>query len=118
MAGPGKSGPPKKGREQVEFALLKADVVRMRRADMSHAEIARRTGLSRPTVTQMLPRIFREMLQEAGVEELRMIQFRRCEVSIESLWDRIIDPEPGDHNGHRKDIDTLLRILKREADLM
>ena len=82
MAGPGKSGPPRKGQEEVEFARLKADVIRMRHANMTHAEIARRTGLSRPTVTQMLPRLYREMLVEAGVEDLLAIQFRRCETII------------------------------------
>ena len=37
---------------------------------------------------------------------------------IESLWDRIIAPVPGNDEGHRKDIETLLKVLKRESDLL
>jgi DNA-binding CsgD family transcriptional regulator len=115
MAGPGKSGPPRKGQEEVEFARLKADVIRMRSANMTHAEIARRTGLSRPSVTQMLPRIYREFLVEAGVEDLLAIQFRRCERVIEEFWSNIIAPTSFDEK--LKAAETVFKFMKREADL-
>jgi DNA-binding CsgD family transcriptional regulator len=115
MAGPGKSGPPRKGQEEVAFARLKADVIRMRSANMTHAEIARRTGLSRPTVTQMLPRVYREFLAEAGVEDLLAIHFRRCEVVIGEFWDNIIAPTSFDEK--LKAAEMVLKMMKREADL-
>jgi hypothetical protein len=87
----------------------------MRHANMTHAEIARRTGLSRPTVTQMLPRLYREMLVEAGVEDLLAIQFRRCETIIGEFWSNIIAPTSFDEKVKAAEI--VLKLMKREADL-
>ena len=120
MAGPGKSGPPKRGQEEVEFARLRADVVKMRSANMTHSEIARRTGLSRPTVTQMLPKIYRELLADSDVLALIANHFQRCEAMLEQLWPNVLAPQ-GDLNNtefeiRTKAIETVLKILKDERD--
>ena len=120
MAGPGKSGPPKRGQEEVEFARLRADVVKMRSANMTHSEIARRTGLSRPTVTQMLPKIYRELLADSDVVALIANHFQRCEAMLEQLWPDVLAPQ-GDINlttfeMRTKAIETVLKILKDERD--
>jgi hypothetical protein len=94
----------------------------MRSADMTRAAIAQRLGISRSTVTRMMSKVCRDLAIEAGGGALRMIQLRRCERMLEELWPNVLAPrDEGKLSAFEvklKAVDAVLKILRREADLM
>lgn len=78
--GPGQPGGlAKGGHDDVEYQQIKAHILELRSQSMTHAEIAALTGYSRPHITKLLKKIMRELLDEAGADEVRVNEVARIE---------------------------------------
>lgn len=123
VAGPGQPGAPANGLEEIDFLLLKANVLKYRRMNWSYDEIAHTTGYTRSGVRRLIKRIMREVLVEAGAEEIRAIELARIEDIMQRIWPSVFPPISEDPNvstpiPNAKDVDTYLRLSKAKRELV
>ena len=104
--------------DDVRAQMLKADILHLKHQGKSAAEIGAIVGLSRTAIVRMIPKIMREVLDEAGAEEVRGMELIRLEMITQSMWPALVKPEDPDFIPDDRMVNAYLNVSKRKAELV
>lgn len=97
-------------RQKLARAERQRQVIELRKAGLTHQEIADRLSLDRHTVGNLIKRALTEIVRAGGVEEMRDLEGDRLDRLQAAIWTRALQ-------GDVPAINTALRIMERRARL-
>jgi hypothetical protein len=115
MAGPGRPGPARKGRDEVEYLALKGRVLSLYAEGRTHAEIASATGLERSAVTKMIPRVKHDVLtDDLQTVEALFWQYRDLDELGQTLLRKVESDESGPDP---RDVNAFVEVTRAKSRL-